>query len=606
LYALVGDKAQTSAYKFLVNRNVNCAILCRKQYTHAEMSRLADFALLDYRANMRLDNLPLAEMAEVVQEDSEKADTEYFLGFPIALNSEDEEHSAEEHADHADRHPTYYLANHLHFKIKIHPVTKSVVKGRHADGSLIVGFQVIPMSVKHTYDGAWTEGKGSKDKDKASAHPEITSCDANGVKFPHTQLPLPSVQDRQDEDNEETTEVIWTYDVVWEESDVEWASRWDVFLNMKGDKIRWVSIFNSLGVLLLLTGIVAALMLRILRKDLAAYNAVASDEEVAEMQEETGWKLVYADVFRAPTYARAYAVLHGAGAQFFLLVSLTLAFASLGFLSPSNRGSLLTAIVVFFALSGIIAGYVAARLCKEFKEGAQFQITMAVTLAVPGVFFFVFFVVNAVLWSRQSSGAVPFGTLVALISLWCLVSAPLVFIGSFIGFKRDVQEYPCRTNTIPRQIPPQSWLLSTPVCCIVGGILPFGAVFVELFFIVSSIWQHKFYYMFGFLLLVFLIFCITCAEVAVVSTYMQLCSEDYHWWWRSWAVSGSPAFYVFLYGIYQYHNLHSKHQPDATSSFVVYSYLVLASFAIFLTAGFVGAQLSGNFCRRIFGAIKVD
>jgi hypothetical protein len=69
---------------------------------------------------------------------------------------------------------------------------------------------------------------------------------------------------------------------------------------------------------------------------------------------------------------------------------------------------------------------------------------MAVTLAVPGV--------NAVLWSRQSSGAVPFGTLVALISLWCLVSAPLVFIGSFIGFKREVKDYPCRTNTIPRQV----------------------------------------------------------------------------------------------------------------------------------------------------------
>jgi transmembrane 9 superfamily protein 2/4 len=356
--ALVGDKAQTSAYKFQVNRNVNCAVLCRKQYTHAEMSRLADFALLDYRANMRLDNLPLAEMAEVVQEDSDNAETEYFLGFPIALNSEDEEHSADEHAEHADKHPTYFLANHLHFKIKIHPVTKSVVKGRHADGSLIVGFQVVPMSVKHTYDGEWSEGKSNKDKDKqkdkSSNHPEITSCDANGVKFPHTQLNLPSVHESRDTDlsDDETTEVIWTYDVVWEESDVEWASRWDVFLNMKGDKIRWVSIFNSLGVLLLLTGIVAALMLRILRKDLAAYNAVATDEEVAEMQEETGWKLVYADVFRAPAYARAYAVLHGAGAQFFLLVSLTLAFASLGFLSPSNRGSLLTAIVVFFALSG--------------------------------------------------------------------------------------------------------------------------------------------------------------------------------------------------------------------------------------------------------------
>jgi len=59
---------------------------------------------------------------------------------------------------------------------------------------------------------------------------------------------------------------------------------------------------------------------------------------------------------------------------------------------------------------------------------------------------------SQVLWSRQSSGAVPFGTLIAIISLWCLVSAPLVFIGSFIGFKREAQDYPCRTNTIPRQV----------------------------------------------------------------------------------------------------------------------------------------------------------
>ena len=362
--ALVGDKAQTSPYKFFVNRNVNCAVVCRKQYTRAEMDRLADFALLDYRANMRLDNLPLAEMAEVLQEDSDTLDTEYFLGFPIALNSEDDEHAAETQSGNRPA-PTYYLANHLHFKIKIHPVTKSVVKGRHADGSLIVGFQVIPMSVKHTYDGTWlSEGKSSNEKANSKdasvnakntqmAYTQMTSCDQNGVKFPHTQLALPRIDDDEQVGDDTTTEVIWTYDVSWEESDVEWASRWDVFLNMKGDKIRWVSIFNSLGVLLLLTGIVAALMLRILRKDLAAYNAVANDDvEASEIPEETGWKLVYADVFRPPVFARAYAVLHGAGAQFFLLVTLTLAFAAFGFLSPSNRGSLLSAIVIFFALSG--------------------------------------------------------------------------------------------------------------------------------------------------------------------------------------------------------------------------------------------------------------
>jgi transmembrane 9 superfamily protein 2/4 len=35
------------------------------------------------------------------------------------------------------------------------------------------------------------------------------------------------------------------------------------------------------------------------------------------------------------------------------------------------------------------------------------------------------------------------------------------------------------------------------------------------------------------------------SEVAIVSTYVQLCHEDYHWWWRSYFVGTSPAFYLF-------------------------------------------------------------
>jgi len=35
-----------------VNRNVHCSVLCRKKYSAADVGRLADFALLDYRANM--------------------------------------------------------------------------------------------------------------------------------------------------------------------------------------------------------------------------------------------------------------------------------------------------------------------------------------------------------------------------------------------------------------------------------------------------------------------------------------------------------------------------------------------------------------------------
>merc|ERR1711981_1531727 len=87
---------------------------------------------------------------------------------------------------------------------------------------------------------------------------------------------------------------------------------------------------------------------------------------------------------------------------------------------------------------------------------------------------------------------------------------------------------------------------------VVGGVLPFGAVFIELFFILSSIWLHQFYYVFGFLLLVFIILVITCAGITIVMCYFQLCAEDYHWWWRSFLTSGSSAVYLFLYSIFYF------------------------------------------------------
>ena len=57
---------------------------------------------------------------------------------------------------------------------------------------------------------------------------------------------------------------------------------------------------------------------------------------------------------------------------------------------------------------------------------------------------------------------------------------------------------------------------------VLGGILPFGACFVELFFILSSMWMDQYYYVFGFTLLVFVILLVTCAEVTVVLVYFQV------------------------------------------------------------------------------------
>lgn len=58
-----------------------------------------------------------------------------------------------------------------------------------------------------------------------------------------------------------------------------------------------------------------------------------------------------------------------------------------------------------------------------------------------------------------------------------------------------------------------------------GGLLPFAVIFIELFFILKSIWEGQYYYMFGFLSLVFMILLVTCVEMTIVIVYFQLCDE---------------------------------------------------------------------------------
>ena len=113
-----------------------------------------------------------------------------------------------------------------------------------------------------------------------------------------------------------------------------------------------------------------------------------------------------------------------------------------------------------------------------------------------------------------------------------------------------------RTNQIPRLVPPQPWYMHPALTTIFGGILPFGAVSVELFFVMSAIWLHQIYYIFGFLFLVSMILVATCAEITILLCYFQLCNEDYAWWWRSvmypkYNVDGTPP--VISSSLMKYH-----------------------------------------------------
>jgi len=120
---------------------------------------------------------------------------------------------------------------------------------------------------------------------------------------------------------------------------------------MTDDQIHWFSIINSLMIVLFLTGMVAMIMMRTLHADIRRYREMENQEDA---QEETGWKLVHGDVFRPPSRPLLLSVLVGTGVQVFSMALITMIFAVLGFLSPANRGGLMTAMVVLFVVMGYV------------------------------------------------------------------------------------------------------------------------------------------------------------------------------------------------------------------------------------------------------------
>ena len=50
------------------------------------------------------------------------------------------------------------------------------------------------------------------------------------------------------------------------------------------------------------------------------------------------------------------------------------------------------------------------------------------------------------------------------------------------------------------------------------------------YFIFTSFWAYKIYYVYGFMLLVFVILAIVTVCVTIVCTYFLLNAEDYRWW----------------------------------------------------------------------------
>jgi len=522
---------------------------------------------LNYQHHWIIDNMPVTWCFNVLEKNIQICST----GFPIGCYVNEAgrgKDGCEGLITNAVRNK-HYIFNHVDIIIEYHPITDKGTPAQDVIGRLI-NARIAPRSVEHS----------------------SASTAADAIKIDKSQ---------KIEAGDLTVKYSFTVAFV-ENLDVKWSSRWDYILNtMPNTNIQWFSILNSLVIVLFLSGMVAMIMLRTLHRDIARYNQ-ADDSEDA--QEEFGWKLVHGDVFRPPRGGMLLSLFLASGVQIFFMAMITLFFACLGFLSPANRGALMTCVLVLYVCLGTPAGYVSSRVYKMFGGEKWKSNVLLTAFLCPGIIFSIFFVLNLVMWIMGSSAAVPFTTLLALLALWFCISVPLTFVGAYFGFKKGPIEHPVRTNQIPRQIPTQSFYTMPLPGIIMGGVLPFGCIFIQLFFILNSIWSHQMYYMFGFLFLVFLILIVTCSETTVLLCYFHLCTEDYHWWWRSFLTSGFTAVYFFLYSLHYY--VTKLEMSGFVSTFLYFGYTSIMTFLFFLLTGTIGFFACFWFITKIYSVVKVD
>ncbi|VAI48857.1 unnamed protein product [Triticum turgidum subsp. durum] len=527
---LMGDQIDNSPYRFHVNVNESLYLCTTSPLDEDDVKLLKQRSQDLYQVNMILDNLPVRRFTE------QNGMTIQWTGYPVGYTPEGTS--------------DVYIINHLKFKVLVHKyeggkvrvvgtgegmevISESDTDTDAKSGYEIVGFEVVPCSVKRD--------------------PEAMSKLTMYEKVDSVSCPVELEKSQMIREKEQIT---FTYEVEFVNSDIRWPSRWDAYLKMEGAKIHWFSIMNSLMVILFLAGIVFVILLRTVRRDLTRYEELDKESQAQMNEELSGWKLVVGDVFREPTSSKLFCVMIGDGVQILGMAIVTIFFATFGFMSPASRGMLLTGMIFLYMLLGILAGYAAVRLWRTVKgtsEGWR-SVSWSTACFFPGIVFIVLTVLNFMLWSRNSTGALPISLFFTLLSLWFCISVPLTLLGGFLGTRAEPIEFPVRTNQIPREIPSKnySWLL-----------------------------------------------------VSVVLTYMHLCAEDWRWWWKAFFASGAVAFYVFLYSInYLVFDLRSLSGPVSATLYIGYAFIV--SLAIMLATGTVGFLTSFSFVHYLFSNVKID
>lgn len=555
---LTGEDLYISEYTANINENKFCEILCNNQFRKNTIRKIKRLIDRNYYSNWYVDKLPAGLI--YYNYDTKKTDINYFYGIPLGKKEKDK----------------YIIYNHLHFKILINKISEKRYN--------VVGLGILPMSMKHNGTNAICEKKYDEDfnfKSIVKEH-EVLNSDDNQT-------------------------ILYTYDIVFEYSNITLASRWDHYKS-SDTKIHWTGIIISTLILIILTIIIAFLLTKIIKKDIDNYNyQVVQMEDIDNIKSinENNWKQVAGDVFRPPRVNKMLlSSIIGTGTQLYLTLTVVFFLGVIGFANPEKRSNILSLIILCFILMGLAGGYISAVFYKIMNGTNWLKMSLLTSVLFPGTLFLGYIFINIILSLENSTAAVNIYDLSSLFFLWIFCTLPLILIGTFLGIKSKKQKMPCKVNTVPRKIYEKPWYLHYRYLSCITGFICFITILFELNYIMRALWRHELYFIISFFWISYFLFIMVSGEVSIIVVFWNLCYGDYNWWWKSFLVGSSPVIYFILYSIYFFI---FKMNVTRLSAIVVYFGIMglISAMALFI-CGSISVIICFGFIFKIYSKIKID
>ena len=561
-----GSKITESNFIVKLNKNEYCKVLTTVNLTEQNIDRAKWLINHEYFNMFYLDKLPSARgYFDIISKESY---TIYQGGIPLGFYEEKESNNDKDE---------YNIYNHFTFKVSLHEVISNTGNKRYE----IVGFTTYPSSIQQD------ENKlGCSKYDIKKTNDSYNAIIPN-YEFSHLPQSI-----------ELNKTITFTYDVIFEKSNLTLVSRWDNYFHLSSE-IHWFGLINSNLIILIFTLLIIFIFCRALKKDIDLYNVRVTGDDFID---EYGWKQVCNDVFRKPIHCMILSTFIGNGVQLFLMIFLSLLISIIGVLRPESRGNLLNLMIFMFVLMGTLAGYISARIFKSFKGTNWLRNALLTALLYPSIIYIIFILINF-FFIIEGSEPIKFSDLLALLILWLFCSTPLVLVGAFFGTKKKVIKIPCRINPCPTTVPSKPWYFRIKYLVWITGLIPFAAIFIEFIYVMASLWRDQIYYLFGFLWISLNVLIIVSAEVSIIVVYLCLCKGDYNWWWKSFFIGGSNVIYIIAYSVYYFFYLNITR---FSTMFIYFGAMTIFSSAIFLICGSLSTLFTYIFLVEIYSMIKID